>query len=152
MKMLIKKLTFPIYALFIRPLNARNLKNFYYSVFKYQSFKLFICNDFTTKNDQGTQLQYFWKKKLNFPHPIGIVIGRGVTFGNNCQVFQNCTIGGGKGGYPKIGNNVTIYPNSIIIGGISIGDNSIVGANSFINKNVPKNSTVIGINQISNTK
>lgn len=45
--------------------------------------------------------------------------------GNNCQVFQQVTIGNGKGGIPTIGNNVKIYAGAIIIAKIIIGDNCI---------------------------
>lgn len=44
-----------------------------------------------------------------------------------------------------IGNNVKIYANCTIVGGVHIGDNSIVGANSFVNKDVPANTVVGGV-------
>ncbi|MDR9399960.1 MAG: maltose O-acetyltransferase, partial [Psychroflexus sp.] len=43
-----------------------------------------------------------------------------------------------------IGNNVIIYPNSILLGNISIGDNSIIGAGSVLTENMPCNSIAIG--------
>ena len=51
----------------------------------------------------------------------------------------------GGGGYPTIGNNVIIFPNSTIVGRIHIGDNSIIGANSFVNKDIPCNSVYGGV-------
>lgn len=43
---------------------------------------------------------------------------------------------------PTIGKNVFIAPYAMILGGITIGDNCIIGANSFITKDVPPNKTV----------
>ncbi len=44
----------------------------------------------------------------------------------------------------KIGNNVYIAPNAILTKGVSIGNFSIIGANAFVNKDVPDNSIVMG--------
>ncbi|MCF7355391.1 hypothetical protein [Vibrio sp. CK2-1] len=120
----------------LKPLNARNLRNFYYAVIKYGSFQLLFCNHFTIKNKTGTQIQYLWRKKVNFPHPIGIVIGKGVLLGENVSLYQNVTLGGTKTGYPNIGNNVIIYPNCIIVGGIDIGDNAVIPPGSIVRGNV----------------
>ena len=76
---------------------------------------------------------------------LGVVISNEVTIGANCRVYQHVTISAGNGGYPKIGNNVTIYANTTIVGGIIIGDNVIIGANSFVNKDIPANTTVGGV-------
>jgi len=67
-----------------------------------------------------------------------------VVLGENCEIYQNVTIGAGKGGYPTIGNNVIIYGNSTICGNITIGDNCIIGANSFVNTDVPPNTIYAG--------
>ena len=95
-------------------------------------------------------------KDINFPHPIGVVIGANVIIGNNVTIFQNTTIGKkGVGrhrtidkGVPKIGNKVSIGCGSAILGNIVIGDDIVVGANSVVSKNVPNHSTVCGVNQI----
>lgn len=79
------------------------------------------------------------------PHPMNIVIGEDVIIGSDCIIYQGVTIGQSKGRYPKIGNNVIIYPGAKIIGDIVIGDNSIVGANAVVTKNVPSNTIVAGI-------
>ncbi len=90
------------------------------------------------------------KQSVYFPHPIGIVIHPKAIIGNSCVIFQNVTIGQGKynptrqRNVPKIGNNVTIYANSVIVGGINIGKNSIIGAGSVVIKDVPENSIVAG--------
>lgn len=79
-----------------------------------------------------------------FPHPIGIVIVKGVSIGKNCRIFQNVTIGSKNGKIPTIGNNVCIYPNSVIFGDITIGDNAIIGAGAVVLKDVPANAIVAG--------
>ena len=81
---------------------------------------------------------------INFPHPRNIVIGENTVIGKNFTVYNNVTIGQKNGRYPVIGNNVTIYPGSVIVGDISIGDNVVIGANSFVNKCVNNNAVVAG--------
>lgn len=119
-----------------KPLNTRNIRNFYYSVFRYGSFQLWMYNHFTIKNSYGTQIQYLWRKNVNFPHPIGVVIGKGVILDDNVTLYQNVTLGGTKTGYPHIGKNVIIYPNSIVLGGIKIGDDAIVAPGSVVRADI----------------
>lgn len=88
---------------------------------------------------------------VKFPHPNGIIIGDKTTIGKNCTIFHQVTFGGKvigdatKGNYPNIGDNVTIFAGAKLIGPIQIGNNSIIGANSVVNKNVPPYSVVGGI-------
>lgn len=87
-------------------------------------------------------------KNVDFPHPVGIVIGENVKIGNNCVIYQNVTLGRKNrniANYPTIGNNVIIYCNSTIIGKIEIGDNSIIGCNTVVMKSVEKNSICTGV-------
>ena len=81
---------------------------------------------------------------VDFPHPRNIVIGEGVQIGNSCIIYHDVTIGQKNGLYPNIGDNVTIFAGSKIIGGISIGNNVVVGANSVVIKDVPNNCVVAG--------
>lgn len=88
---------------------------------------------------------------LKIPHPNGIVIGEKVQIGKNCTIYQQVTIGGKiigdakAGNYPKIKDNVVIFAGAKLIGNINVGEHSIVGANSVVNKNVPSNSVVAGV-------
>lgn len=86
-------------------------------------------------------------KRTTFPHPIGVVIGKGVTIGYDCKIFQCVTIGSkledGKS-YPRIGNNVTIYANSVIVGDVTIGNNVVIGASSLILNDVPDDCIAFG--------
>lgn len=88
------------------------------------------------------------ENKIEFPHPIGIVIGEGVKIGNNCIIYQNVTLGRKNreiSEYPQIGNNVIIYCNSTVIGDVSIGDNSIIGCNTVVLKSVIEGSKCVGV-------
>ena len=93
-------------------------------------------------------LKYIQKQNTFFPHPIGIVMHPKVKIGKNCTIFQNVTIGQGKlingNDIPIIGNNVIIYANSVIVGGVKIGDNVTVGAGSIVITDIPDNAIVAG--------
>lgn len=89
-------------------------------------------------------------KNVKLPHPIGIIIGEGVIINDNVKIFQQVTFGShGKESeqmsYPIIEKNVTIFAGAKIIGGIIIGENSIIGANAVVNISVPANSIAVGI-------
>jgi serine O-acetyltransferase len=74
---------------------------------------------------------------LNLPHPVGIVIGKGVKIEDNVTIYQNSTIGQKENNkYPLIKEYTTIYPNSIIVGDIVLGNHSIVGAHSYVDKSI----------------
>lgn len=79
---------------------------------------------------------------LLIPHPIGIVIGAGSVVGRNITIYQGVTIGSKNGHYPKIGNNVTIFCNSVIVGKIKLASGCIVGACKFLDKNLDKKNMV----------
>lgn len=67
------------------------------------------------------------------------------SIGSNCWINQQVTIGYEGKGCPIIGNNVRICAGAKIIGNISVGDNSIIGANAVVVKDVPSDVTVGGI-------
>lgn len=77
-------------------------------------------------------------------HPIGTVLGR-AKYGNNFFAMQGCTIGGDKGVYPTLGDNLKMYANSKILGNCNVGDNVKLGADTTVkNQNIPSNSLVFG--------
>ncbi|MBM7343812.1 serine O-acetyltransferase [Pantoea coffeiphila] len=87
------------------------------------------------------------ERRVQFPHPIGVVIGKGVSLGYDCRIYQCVTIGSKNkddGLYPKIGDNVTIFANSVIAGGVCIGSNVTIGASTVVLKDVPDNCIVVG--------
>ena len=79
---------------------------------------------------------------------MGVVIHKKSVIGRNCVIAQQVTIGGGNSthpGIPQIGDNVYISKGSIVIGGITVGNNATIGALSLVNKSVPDNAVVAGI-------
>jgi len=88
-------------------------------------------------------------RRLVIDHGMGVVIGETTIIGDNVTLYQGVTLGGtgketGKR-HPTIGNNVVIGAGAKILGNISIGDNSYVGANAVIIRDVPANSTIVGV-------
>jgi serine O-acetyltransferase len=82
-------------------------------------------------------------------HATGVVIGETSIIGENVNIFQGVSLAGvsaekGKR-HPTIGNNVTIGAHAVVLGNIHIGDNTRIGAGSVVNKDVPPDSTVVGI-------
>ncbi|MFC5652888.1 serine O-acetyltransferase EpsC [Paenibacillus solisilvae] len=87
---------------------------------------------------------------LNLPHPTGIVIGEDVIIGNNVTIYQQVTLGShGKQSsgraYPIIEDNAIIYAGAKLIGNITVGRNSVIGANAVVNKDVPPDSIAVGV-------
>lgn len=82
-------------------------------------------------------------------HGMGVVIGETTEIGENVLIYQNVTLGGtgkdkGKR-HPTIRSNVLISSGAKVLGPIVVGENSKIGANSVVLKDVPPNSTVVGI-------
>jgi serine O-acetyltransferase len=82
-------------------------------------------------------------------HGMGVVIGETAEIGDYVTLFQGVTLGGtgkerGKR-HPTLGNHVVVGAGAKILGGITIGDNVKIGANSVVLKSVSANSTVIGV-------
>ena len=77
-------------------------------------------------------------------HPVGSVIGR-AKIGNYFSFYQGCTVGGNKGAEPVIGENVTMYSHSKILGNSNVGNNVWISANTYIkDTNIPEQSIVFG--------
>lgn len=80
---------------------------------------------------------------LVMPHPTGIVLGGGVSIGGQVRIYQGVTLGANLSGrYPTIGDQVTIFPGAVVVGGISVGDCAVIGALSYVNKDVAKGEVV----------
>lgn len=69
------------------------------------------------------------------------------SIGENCQIWQNVTIGKKFSGgmRPRIGNNVKICTGACVLGDIHIGDNVTVGANAVVLSHIPDNCIAVGI-------
>lgn len=82
-------------------------------------------------------------------HGTGVVIGETAEVGNNVTIYQGVTLGGtgkqkGKR-HPTVGNNVVVSTGAKVLGNIVIGDNARIGAGSVVLRDVPPNTTVVGI-------
>ncbi len=82
-------------------------------------------------------------------HATGVVIGETAVVGDDVTIYQGVTLGGTslahEKRHPTIGNRVTIGAGAKILGDITIGDDSRIGANSVVTHSVPENSVVVGI-------
>lgn len=66
--------------------------------------------------------------------------------GAYCWINQQVTLGTGpKPGFPTLGDHVRIAPGAKVLGRVTIGDRSIVGANAVVTKDVPPDVTVVGV-------
>lgn len=74
----------------------------------------------------------------------GVEIGDHVQIGSHCAIYSHSTIDNKKG-CVILEKNCKIGTHSTIMPGVKIGENSIVGAYSFVNKNIPKNQIWLGI-------
>ncbi|BAD74369.1 serine O-acetyltransferase [Geobacillus kaustophilus HTA426] len=88
-------------------------------------------------------------RRFFIDHGMGVVIGETCEIGDNVTVYQGVTLGGtgkekGKR-HPTIKDNCLIAAGAKVLGSITIGENSKIGAGSVVLKDVPPNSTVVGI-------
>ena len=95
-------------------------------------------------------------KNLFIDHGMGVVIGETSDIGNNVTIYHNVTIGGiapsintndqrNTKRHPTLEDNVVIGSGAQILGPITIGKNSLIGANAVVTKDVPEKSIMVGI-------
>jgi len=87
-------------------------------------------------------------RKLFIDHGMGVVIGETTEIGDEVIIYQGVTLGGtgkekGKR-HPTIGNRVVIGAGAKVLGSFKVGDNTRIGSNSVVLREVPPNSTVVG--------
>ncbi|MCD8094821.1 MAG: serine O-acetyltransferase [Ruminococcus sp.] len=88
-------------------------------------------------------------KGLLIDHGSGVVIGETAEIGDYCLLYQGCTLGGtgkdhGKR-HPTLGNNVMVGCGAKILGPFKVGDGAKIAANAVVLKEVPPNSTAVGV-------
>jgi serine O-acetyltransferase len=77
---------------------------------------------------------------------LGVVIHPKAIIGDYTQIYQNVSIAGRNDrGTPVIGKRVFIGAGACILGGITIGDDAIIGANSVVINDIPSKAVVVGI-------
>lgn len=91
-------------------------------------------------------------RNLVIDHGMGVVIGETAEIGDDCLIYHGVTLGGNSRDrikrHPSVGNRVTIGAQAILLGAITIGDDSQIGAGAIVTRSVPPRSKVTGINQI----
>ncbi|WP_342507178.1 serine O-acetyltransferase [Sporosarcina sp. FSL K6-2383] len=88
-------------------------------------------------------------RRFFIDHGMGVVVGETCEIGNDVTIYQGVTLGGtgkekGKR-HPTLCDNVLVASGAKVLGSITIGENSKVGAGSVVLKDVPADSTVVGI-------
>lgn len=88
-------------------------------------------------------------RRFFIDHGMGVVIGETCEIGNDVTIYQGVTLGGtgkekGKR-HPTLHDNVLVATGAKVLGSITIGENSKIGAGSVVLKEVPPNATVVGI-------
>jgi serine O-acetyltransferase len=77
-------------------------------------------------------------------HPHNVMIGPFVEIGEGCSIYHDVTLGMGSApGTPKIGNHVEIYCGARILGGVDIGDRTMIGANCVVTRNIPPDKVIV---------
>lgn len=88
-------------------------------------------------------------RRLFIDHGMGVVIGETAIVGNEVTLYQGVTLGGtgkeqGKR-HPTLEDDVVVGGGAKILGNIIVGRNCRIGAGSVVLRNVPENSTVVGV-------
>jgi len=90
---------------------------------------------------------------LKLAHTMGTVVGAGTTMGSEVTIYQGVTLGAarlgeglaGRESYPVVGDRVTIYAGAMVLGGVSVGEDAIIGGNAVVLDDVPPDSVAVGI-------
>jgi len=112
---------------------------------------------FRTNNIFSKVLRFFYPKNksliidvntkiaggLVLAHPYCTILNA-TSIGKNVYVNHLVTIGEKNNLKPIIGNNVELHANCMIIGGITIGDNAVIGAGAVVVSDVPEHAIVVG--------
>lgn len=90
-------------------------------------------------------------KRLFIDHGMGVVIGETAIIGDDCTLYQGVTLGGVGTGqqqekrHPTLKDGVTIFSGAKIIGNVTIGEKSIIGAMAVVLDDIPSCCTAVGI-------
>lgn len=88
-------------------------------------------------------------RRFFIDHGMGVVVGETTEIGDGCTLYHGVTLGGTSWAkekrHPTLGNNVVVGAGAKVLGPFKVGDNSKIGSNSVVVKEVPVNSTVVGV-------
>jgi len=84
---------------------------------------------------------------LRIPHAVGIAVGADVVAGERLALYGNTTLGAVSlgGGFPTLGDRVTVGLNASVLGEITIGDDVAVGAHALVIGDIPAGHTAAGV-------
>ena len=128
-------------------INHRIANKLYYKGWKKLSRVINGISSFLTKTDIHPACTI--GRRVFIDHAIGVVIGATAIVEDDVLIYQGVTLGGvsldkGKR-HPTVKSNTVIGSGAKVLGNITIGRNSKVGANSVVVCNVPDNSTAVGV-------
>lgn len=88
-------------------------------------------------------------RRFFIDHGAGVVIGETAEVGDNVLMYQGVVLGGTSSErtkrHPTVGNGVVIGSHAVILGNITVGDESKVGSGSVVIEPVPSGATVVGV-------
>jgi serine O-acetyltransferase len=119
------------------------------------AFRLFYLNKVMHGLDAYHETEL--PEVFQFMHPLGTILGQ-AKYGNYFCVYQGCSVGCDEDGvFPEIGEHVVLYAGASVIGHSKIGNNVVIGANSMVlNRDIPANKVILAgyqrLNMCDNTK
>ena len=85
---------------------------------------------------------------VRMPHPFGIIVNRNVSLGRNVTIFHGVTIGahgfGSRNALPTIEDDVVIFANAVVVGGVTIDKGAVIGAGAVVTRDVHAGGIVGG--------
>ena len=88
-------------------------------------------------------------RRFFIDHGMGVVIGETTEIGDDCMLYHGVTLGGSslaaEKRHPTLGDGVVVGAGAKVLGAVTLGDNAHIGANAVVVKDVPDDSTAIGI-------
>lgn len=88
-------------------------------------------------------------RRLFIDHGMGVVIGETAVVGDDVMIYHGVTLGGSTSRrerrHPTVGDRVTIGTGAVVLGAITIGADSVIGAQAVVVRDAPRNSVITGI-------
>lgn len=128
-----------------RPINRQNplMVRILFATYRLRAKALFRL----ISTIMGVDIAYRGYGDLVLPHPVGVVLHGGMKLGKRVTIYQNVTVAS----HPRmneaahIGDDAVVCAGAVLVGPVKIGARSIVGANAVVTRDVPDDTTVVGI-------
>lgn len=132
----------------LKPFGTASLL-FWFRLCQYRGFLFPLCRLMYKILSVNANVDIPYKTKVGYGfyigHGICMVINGGTIIGNNVNLSQFLNIGKNHNSPAKIGNNVYVGPMVSIVEDVVVGSNSTIGAGAVVTRNIPKNSTAVGV-------